>query len=65
MLLSKGQIDEESIKILIQRYNCIRNIAISLRQEGLNIPLREMSYNNCSSLDIDMVASSPKLVLKS
>ena len=65
MLLSKKEIDEESIKTLIQRYNCIRNIAISLRQEGLNIPLREMSYNNCSSLDIDMVASSPKLVLKS
>lgn len=64
-LLSKGEIDEESIRTLIQRYNCIRNIAISLKKEGLDIPLREMSYDNCSSLDIDMVASSPKLVLKS
>lgn len=65
LLLSKGEINEESIKTLIQRYNCIRNIAISLREERLNIPLREMSYGNCSSLDIDKVASSPKLVLKS
>lgn len=65
MLISKGEVDEESVRKLIQRYNCIRNIAISLKQEGLNIPLREMSYDNCSSLDIDMVASSPKLVLKS
>ena len=65
MLVSKREIDEESIRTLIQRYNCIRNIAISLREEGLDIPLREMSYDGCCSLDIDMLASSPKLVLKS
>ena len=65
MLVSRGKIDDESIFILVQKYNCIRNIAMLIKQDGLDIPLREMSYENCSALDIDMVASSPKLVLKS
>lgn len=64
MLVSKGEIDRDSLVTLIQRYNCIRNMAISLKNEGLDIPIREMSYDNCCALDIDMVASSPKLVLK-
>lgn len=65
-LLKKGNsFDSESIATLIQRYNCLRNIAITLKREGLDIPLREMSYDDCSSLDIEKVSSSPKLVLKS
>ena len=65
-LLKKGnEFDSEAISTLIQRYNCLRNIALTLKQEGLDIPLREMSHDDCSSLDIDKVASSPKLVLKS
>ncbi len=65
MLVSRGKLDDESIFTLVQKYNCIRNIAMLIKQDGLDIPLREMSYENCSALDVDMVASSPKLVLKS
>lgn len=66
MLVSKGRnLDDESIYKLVQKYNCIRNIAMLMLEEELDIPLREMSYGNCSALDIEMVASSPKLVLKS
>lgn len=66
ILLKKGnEFDSEAISTLVQRYNCLRNIAITLKQEGLDVPIREMSYDNCSSLDIEKVASSPKLVLKS
>ena len=32
--------------------------------KNINIPLREMSYQNCDALDIEMVAASLKLVLK-
>ena len=64
-LLKKGnEFDSEAISTLIQRYNCLRNIALTIKQEGLDIPLREMSHDDCSSLDIDKVAASPKLVLK-
>ena len=66
MLISSGKkFDDESIFKLVQKYNCIRNIAMIMMESGLDIPLREMSYENCSALDIEMVASSPKLVLKS
>ena len=66
MLINKGKsLDDESIFKLVQKYNCIRNIAMLMIEDGIDIPLREMSYNNCSALDIEMVASSPKLVLKS
>ena len=65
LLISRDKdLDDESIVKLIQKYNCIRNMAMLILKEGLNIPLREMSYDNCSALDVEMVASSPKLVLK-
>ena len=65
-LLKKGnEFDSEALSTLVQRYNCLRNIAITLKQRELDIPLREMSYDNCSSLDVEALASSPKLVLKS
>ena len=65
LVKSGRQFDSDAIGTLVQRYNCLRNIAITLQNEGLDIPLREMSYDNCSSLDVEMVASSAKLVLKS
>lgn len=65
MLMSRGKdLDDESVFKLVQKYNCIRNIAMLMMEDGIDIPLREMSYGNCSALDIEMVASSPKLVLK-
>ena len=66
LLISKGKIkdDEKAIATLVQRYNCLRNMAITLKQVGLDIPIREMSYDNCCSLDVDMLASSPKLILR-
>ena len=50
-LLKKGnEFDSDAISTLVQRYNCLRNIALTLKQEGLDIPVREMSHNNCSAL---------------
>ena len=47
ILLKKGnEFDSEAISTLVQRYNCLRNIAITLKQEGLDVPIREMSYDN-------------------
>lgn len=53
-----------SIKNIIGKYNCLRNIALTMSKFGLNIPLREMSYWDNSSMDVDKLSSMPTLILK-
>ena len=57
-------IDDDTIESLIQRYNCIRDVALMLKEEKLSIPIREMSDEDNSALDIDKTANSPVLLLK-
>lgn len=52
-----------TIKYIISRYNFLRDIALTLKQNNLDIPFREMS-NDTSSLDITKVSEMPKLILK-
>lgn len=54
---------EEQILNMISYYNCLKNIAKSLKEVKLDIPLREMSKENIT-LDIEQVAQTLKLVLK-
>lgn len=51
------------IKDIINKYNLLRDIALSLKENNLDIPLREMSNDN-SALDITKVSEMPKLILK-
>lgn len=48
---------------LIERYNCLKEIALTLKETGLEIPFREVSDDN-SVLDADRVSNIPALTLK-
>ena len=56
---------EDSIRQLINNYNRLREIACIMRDMKLNIPLREMSSNECTTIDIDKISSMPKVKIKS
>lgn len=53
-----------SVKSVLEKYNYLKNIALSMKQFGIDIPLREMSTEENFSLDIDRLSFVPKLVLK-
>lgn len=54
-----------SINQLLANYNKLKEVALMLKERSLNIPLREMSSNNGTGLDIDKLASKPKIKIKS
>lgn len=58
------RLNGSSVNDMISLYESLREIAISLRDSKLNIPLREMSNGNNKSLDIEKISEMPKLVLK-
>lgn len=58
-LASKNGSNEE----LIKYYENLRLIALALKEQSLDIPLREMSDDN-RCLDIDKVIKMPKCILK-
>lgn len=49
---------------LVSMYNNLREIALTMRAAQLDIPLREMSQQDDSNLDIDKISTAPILVLK-
>lgn len=53
-----------SIQKTIEEYNCIKDIALAMKETQLDIPLREMSYQDNTTLDIDRLSDIPKLILK-
>lgn len=54
---------ENKIKKLIEKYNYLRCIALSLKDNNLDIPLREVS-GELIDLDIDKIIELPQLKLK-
>lgn len=50
-------------KNIIDEYNSLKSIALAIKENNLDIPLREMSKDNLT-LDIDAIASKPKIILK-
>ena len=55
--------DSQSIKNIIDKYNCLKNIALAIKQYKLDIPFREMSQDNLT-MDVDKVSKAPQLILK-
>lgn len=53
----------QDIQNIIEKYNNLTNIALTLKDLNLNIPLRDMSKENLT-MDIDKVSMAPKLILK-
>lgn len=63
-LLGTKSIDEENrIKRIINNYNCLRSIAVSLLENKIDIPLRERSIEDFD-LDIEKVKKLPELRVK-
>ena len=64
-LVEKGYASNNySIESVIRKYNYLKNIALTMKHFQLDIPLREMSYQDNSSMDLDKLSSLPKLMLK-
>lgn len=53
-----------SINQVLKNYNNLKDLASALRRRSLDIPLREMSSNEGSSLDIERLSSMPKVKIK-
>lgn len=64
LLENKYSSNNYSIESIIEKYNYLKNIALTIKQIKLDIPLREMSYQDNTLLDIDRVSSFPRLILK-
>ena len=63
--------EEEKIKMTLQAYEAVREIALTLKQNNLDIPLRESSNvmcneesNNAITLNPEKIIKMPKLILK-
>lgn len=54
----------DSIQTMIQKFNELKNIALTIQDLKINIPIREMSYQDGFSLDIDQLSKTPKLLIK-
>lgn len=49
---------------MVNKYNALRDIARTIKEYNLDIPLREMSYGEEYSIDIDTLARKPRLKIK-
>lgn len=49
---------------LIKKYNCLKYIALNMKKNKLDIPLREMSFDVNYDLDIDKIEKMDEIVLK-
>lgn len=61
-LIEKSK-NTDSIKDIIEKYNLLRDIAQSIKELNLEMPLRDMSNENLT-IDIDKASKAPKLILK-
>lgn len=52
-----------SLSDIIDNYNYLIDISLAIKKCKLDIPLREMSYQDDSLLDIDKLSSLPKITL--
>lgn len=56
--------NESSAESILKKYNHLKNIALEIKKQNLDIPLREMSENSIFELDLNKLVNQPKLVLK-
>lgn len=52
-----------SIEKIIKKYNALKDIAVTLQQLNLDIPLREMSNENIT-MDVSQLSNTPKILIK-
>ena len=56
--------DKESVNRLIDKYNSLKLIACALSESKLDIPIREMSYEDDTNLDINSLVLLSELKVK-
>lgn len=56
--------DISKLTEIVEKYNYLIDIARTLKDTNLNIPIREMSEENELSLDIDKLADSAKILVR-
>lgn len=54
---------QQALELMVNNYNYLKQIAIAIIDQGLDIPLRDMSDQNVT-LDIDKMSKVPELILK-
>lgn len=60
----KSYMSDSSIQTIIQKYNYLRAIALEVKKQQLELPLREMSESTVFQIDINKLSKYPTLVLK-
>lgn len=60
----KSYMSDSSIQTIIQKYNYLRAIALEVKKQQLDLPLREMSEYNIFELNKEKLVAQPKLLLK-
>lgn len=53
-----------NIEYIVNRYNLLKDIALSIKESELDILFREMSSQDDLSLDIDKISTIPKIVYR-
>lgn len=53
-----------TIEQLVNKYNILRDIAYTIKEFDLDIPLREMSRDDEFTIDVDYLSKKPKLIIK-
>lgn len=61
--LIEQQKDLSNVKNVIEKYNNLKDIALTMKELQIDMPIREMSKDNLT-IDVEKLASTPKLVLK-
>ena len=61
---NKSYMSDSSIQTIIQKYNYLRAIALEIKKQKLELPLREMSESNIFELNQEKLVNQPKLLLK-
>ena len=56
--------NDKAMDQLLSNYNKLRDVALLLKEKALDIPIREMSNNDESGLDIERLSTMPKVKLK-
>ncbi len=59
-----GESSYHTTESMVNKYNALRDIARTIKEYNLDIPLREMSYGEEYSIDIDTLARKPRLKIK-
>lgn len=61
--LIDSSIKKNNVNVIIERYNELKNVALAIKEYNLDIPLREMSFQNLT-LDIDKLSKTDKILIK-